>query len=443
MRSLRASALAGATTLLLAVGAASLGIVYFAARGEAAAFLDGQLRQVALNAGSGVDGARDAPDGVDPQDSEDALSVWIWRADGSPVRGPDGGPSLPRLGAPGYATVVAAGERWRAFVAEGSGRTVQVAQRVAVRDKLARETAAAAAVPLLVALPLLWALSLAWAAALSRRLGRVATAIGARDLEDDAPLAGAGVPREIAPLVSAMDALAGRLREALGAQRRFVADAAHELRTPLAALQIQVDNLAAESPDSAAPAISDLRRGVARASGLVASLLRLARLEGAPRRKGAASVDLAEAIRAAVADATPVADARGVELALDAVDAAPVRAEVEDLRAILDNFLDNAVKHCPPGGAVEASLSAQGGVATATVRDEGPGVPEAELPQLFERFRRGSRRASDGAGLGLAIAAAAAARHGMSIDLANRPDRPGLVATLRAPLVQPDIRGTT
>ena len=306
--SLRRTALVYVTVLLSVIGLAASGFAYLYAHDAATEFLDGQLRQIALNAGGGLSPA-DAPTDPD-QDPEDQFAVSIWDAQGGLVHASLPSVHIPPKTRPGYATVEAAGEEWRVYTTGNSRRTVQVAQREVVRQEIAQTAALWAAAPVLVAIPLAW-LVVGWAMnRLLARLNTLSVELAERSVGATAPIALDGIPAEVAPLARSMNSLIVRLHEAVEAQRRFVSDAAHELRTPLAGMQIQVENLARETRDARPEAVGALARGVRRASALVNQLLRLARLE----ESGAApdeTVDVNALVLESVADHAALADAKG------------------------------------------------------------------------------------------------------------------------------------
>ena len=240
MTSLRRSALIWTTALLAVVGVIAFLISYELTRREAADFLDGQLRQIALSAGEALGdvaapGARSDPD-------EDFF-VSIWSASGETLRNARSGVALPRSTSPGFATIHAADDDWRVYMASDGRRFVQVAQRMSVREEMAQAAAFQAGAPILIVIPLAW-LVIGWS--LGQVLGRMSnltSAIAARGVDSKEQIPVADAPSEVRPLIEAMNVLTARLQRALETQKRFVADAAHELRTPLAALRIQIDSL--------------------------------------------------------------------------------------------------------------------------------------------------------------------------------------------------------
>jgi two-component system OmpR family sensor kinase len=303
---------------------------------------------------------------------------------------------------------------------------VQVAQRLSVRLELAQNAALQAGLPILIAVPLSW-LILLWVIGRSlKRLERLAGEIAERGVGSRGPLSIAGVPIEVLPLVKAMNILIGRLQQALGQQKRFVSDAAHELRTPLAALQIQLDNLATGDGVPRAPAIAAMRAGVARAAALVARLLQLARSEEPNPKAPWETMDLPDLLTACLADFVPLATTKGIDLGFLARDPVTMSGSRADLKILFDNLIENALHFTPPGGSVDLAARATPESFEIEILDTGPGVAEADIPRLFDRFFRAAPTDVEGSGLGLSIAAVIAGTHGLAISIANRSDRQGL-----------------
>lgn len=423
--SLRRTALSWMTALLTLVGLAAILIAYWYARTEAAEFLDGQLREIALNAGAGTSAA-DAPASSD-FDPEDPFAVTIWGPDGTIVHASLPGVAFERRDASGFADVTAGGQRWRAYTVRAAGRTVEVAQRETVRAEIADDAALGVAAPIVLVIPLAW-LVVGWA--MTRVLGRLdglAAELAARGAAATEPISLDGVPREVAPLVEAMNGLVARLRAAVDLQKRFLADAAHELRTPLAAMQIQVDNLATGTPGPGDARLQAIVAGVKRASALVDQLLRLARLE-APPAVPSRPVDLGSLVLDCVADVAAIADRKGLDIGVDIRTPAVRAGDEADLRALLGNLIDNAVRYTCAGGTVDVTLDAAGDRAVLEIVDTGPGLPTGEETRIFDRFYRGAARQAEGSGLGLAIARRIAERHGLGLTVDNRAD--GLVGVV-------------
>ncbi len=428
--SLRRAALTWMTALLAFVGLVAIVIAYDYARDETAEFLDGQLRQIALNVGTGL--SQSAGPAVADQDPEDRFAITIWDRAGRVVHQSLQDVQIPRQDKPGFANVVAGGASWRVYTVGDQARTVQVAQRETVRAEIADSAALGAAAPILIVIPLSW-LVVGWA--MSRMIGRLndlAEEIAARSAKATEPIPIAGVPSEVKPLVESMNGLIARLQAATDAQRRFLADAAHELRTPLAALQIQVDNLAAGGAGQD-ERVAALAAGVKRAGALVDQLLRLERLEG-PAAGVGPSFDLGALLLDCVADCAPLAQGKDVDIGIDFTADAMIQGVERDVRALFASLIDNAARYTPPGGKIDVALARREGRPVVEIVDTGPGLPKGAERRIFDRFYRGAPHDTEGTGLGLAIARRIAERHGFELTVENRPDAAtGVIARVVMP----------
>jgi two-component system, OmpR family, sensor kinase len=433
MNSLKRSALLWTTVLLAGVGLIAFVIAYEFARKEAGDFLDGQLRQIALNAGTGV--RDDVAPGKRP-DPEDQYLISIWDAAGATLRNSPGAEDLPRATKPGFANVHAADDDWRVYMVGDGRRFVQVAQRVDVREEMARNAAIQAGAPILIVIPLAW-LVIGWS--LGRVLGGLSSmsqAIADRGIDDREQIPAAEAPSELRPLIAAMNLLTSRLHHALAAQKRFVSDAAHELRTPLTALQIQISNLRTRASDDQMSVVNDLEAGIRRAATLVQQLLRLARQDEIDRPVERHDVDLRDLVMQCVAEYVQLAAARDIDIGIVETAAASWRGSASDFSTLVGNLIDNAIRYTPVGGVVDVSVRSLESGAVIEVLDTGPGVAEAQIPFLFDRFHRAAPSDSEGNGLGLAIAASIAERYGLTIEVANRCDRSGLRVRVRQAAVK-------
>lgn len=425
MISIRRAALIWMTAVLTVVGVVAFIAAYVIAQREAADFLDGQLRQIAMNVGDTV---MLAPAPTEPQDPEDELVIEVWSHTGAILRRTPNAPSVPRLDAAGFATIDAGGVSWRVYQVRGANRTVQIAQQMEVRREIAASAAIQAGTPILILIPLAW-LVVGWSIGqLTGRLQRLAESVAGKSLDSREPVSTTDVPSEIAPLVEAMNGLTNRLRDALDRQKRFVADAAHELRTPLTALQIQVDNLGARHHDADRASTTMLRDGLARARRLVEQLLRLTRSDEPENASAREVIELSDVVTQCVADMIAIAESKNVDLGIVQSEPVSIMGSRSDLALLFGNLIDNAVRYTPKGGVVNVSVRRRNGRFVVEVTDTGPGVAEADIPRLFDRFFRAAPLDIEGSGLGLAIAASVARGHGFEIEIVNRLDRQGLSA---------------
>jgi signal transduction histidine kinase len=248
--------------------------------------------------------------------------------------------------------------------------------------------------------------------------------VRARGVDALSPLPAEGLPDEVRPLVGSLNALLRRLQSAFDAQRAFVADAAHELRSPLTALKLQVQMMRrAADPAAREEAAAALAEGVERASRLVEQLLTLARNEPGAKAAPLQPVDLAEAVRQGLADAGPLAAERGSVLELQAAGPVTVQGDATALTALARNLADNALRYSPPGARVVVQVSHPPEGARLVVDDSGPGIPAAERERAFDRFwrREATAAGTSGTGLGMAIVKSVAERHGARVSLHDAP----------------------
>lgn len=420
MRSIRRNLIAtlfGAITIVLLSGAFA---IYAAVREESGNLFDYQLRQLALSLrNSAFGGVWTPPATSDEEDFDFVIQVW----DPAGVRLYYSRPhmDLPGFVNAGYATVDTREGAWRVFAIHTRSQVIQVAQPMRVRERMALDTAARVLLPFLLLLP---ALSIAIWGLVTRGLApldRLARAVATRTPRALDPLPEQQAPVEVRPLVGSLNDLLARLGEALAAQKAFIADAAHELRTPIAALQLQAQLAErAENEADRHAALEDLKAGVGRAGRTVQQLLTLARQDPDLAARPLESVALGELARQVVAEHMPLAEAKDIDLGVAAADdALTVRGDPAALRVLLGNLVENSLRYTPPGGQVDLSVGGTEDQPVLEVRDTGPGIPEADQARVFDRFYRGEATHEPGTGLGLAIVKTIADRHGAKLALRN------------------------
>lgn len=356
---------------------------------------------------------------------ESKLAFQLWEGDQLLLRSASAPPAPFTDRPPGYANSQVAGHDWRVYVLDvaESSRRVMVAERDDVRGELTRAVALRTLLPDLLGLPVL-ALLLWWAIGWGLRpLSRMAEQIRRRDPHTLQPLILQPLPRELETIAGALNRLLERIRALRVREKRFIADAAHELRTPLAVLDLHAQNaLAAEDPADRHEALDKLRDGVARSTRLVTQLLALARLDPEEESPLAGqSADLLVEVREALVKLSPLAAERDIELQLEADEAADWGLSVEPgaIDTLIQNLAGNALQHSPEGGTVSVGLAASNDALTLVIDDQGPGIPPAQRAQALERFHRAGPSA--GAGLGLSIVERLLQRHRGSLQLDDAP----------------------
>jgi two-component system OmpR family sensor kinase len=350
-------------------------------------------------------------------------------------------PEAPKLYAEGFAMLPTSEGDWRVYTHLSARGVVQVGQPAAVRAALARRLSFRMALPELLLSPLLVLLAL-WV--LKRGLGplaQVSRLVQNRDAKRLQPLPTADVPPELLPLIEEINALMVRLARSMDEQRRFVADAAHELRSPIAALALQAQVAQrSQTPEARAAAYEELKRGIARATRLVEQLLRLASLGPDAPREPLRVLDLAQLARQVVGNFAARADDLGVDLGAEAPEPVLVRGAESELVSLVANLADNALRYAPRGSQVTVKVWCDSRTAALQVVDAGRGIPPQERSRVFERFQRVAGDGTHGIGLGLPIARAIVERHGGEISLedahAGRP-MPGLAVLVTLPLHAP------
>jgi signal transduction histidine kinase len=431
MKSIRARLLMALILLVAFVSLLAAMVTYRRVLNETSTLFDYQLRQMALSLRSQISLA---PRVEVPPDQGDAdFVIQIWDLFGARVY-------LSRPGLPlinqivlGYANLSLQGQAWRAYGLQTADGVIQIAQPIQVRERLARAAALRVVVPLALLLPVMVAF-VTW---IVRRgllpLRDVTAEVQRRDERSLAPLVTDDLPQEIEPLAAELNRLLARLHEAFEGQRAFIADAAHELRSPLTALRLQLQ-LLDRAPDDAArqAARETLGAAVERAIHLVEQLLTLARSDPGATAGDFEPLDLAAVAAQALTDTHALAVARHIDLSLEHEGQVPATGDREALRTLARNLIDNAVRYTPPGGSVQVRCRSVAAAAVLEVIDTGPGIAAADRTRVFDRFYRRASANETGTGLGLAIVKAIAARHGAQVVLADAASG-GLRVTVSLP----------
>lgn len=334
----------------------------------------------------------------------------------------------------GFSDVEVQGVVWDVFALQAGDAYMQIAQQRAIRTANARRVAAWAAIPVVVLLPVLvWAIRVSVRQAL-RPLSVIGERVAQADLNHLEPVDTGTAPEELRPFLESVNRMMVRLSGLIDTERSFIANAAHELRSPLTALQLQVENLIHAPRDNIDEQLEELRRGIRRTGTLITRLLELARAEiGTPRAPD--NVAVAAVVSDVVTDLLPFAIDRGVDLGVERLDDVRLAATETDLRMLIKNLADNAIRYGGRGGRVDLSVRREGTDVVIEVADTGPGIPEASRTRVFERFYRGGATDEEGSGLGLAIVKTIAGNLGGRVDLTGRVDgRSGLVARVALPL---------
>ncbi len=337
----------------------------------------------------------------------------------------------------GYSTELIRGEPWRIFSLydPANGFQIKMGESLTIRGELSDEIALQMVVPMLIALPLLTLLIYFGIGRGLQPLHHLTKTIRMRQPGHLERVDTHATPSEIIPLIDALNQLFERVEQGMEKERRFTADAAHELRTPLAALKVQAQ-VAQRSQDAGEQqhAIEQLGNGIDRTSRLVEQLLTLARIDPDTAQQASTHISLRAVAEELIATLEPQARDKGITLQLLCEGSPTIHGQPESIAIALRNLVDNAIRYTPPGGSIEIALEELEGCVQLHVADSGPGIPEAEHEKVFQRFYRLAGQEVKGSGLGLSIVQRIAELHHASISL--QPSRlGGVTITLTFPAI--------
>ena len=416
-------------------------VAFFSAFNEAHELQDDVLRQVAtlfnrhhLPVPQESNSGREADSDADSRVFVQLLSAPPQSRDSRVTSSPL---ALPQNLRDGMQTVGIGEETYRVFVRTlGSGERLAVAQDTAVRDELARDSSLRTLMPFLILVPILLLVVAVLVRKIFKTVSDLSGKIDQRGDRELHPIALEPLPAEIRPFVEAINRLFGRVEQSMDAQRRFVADAAHELRSPLTALSLQAERLAdAEMSANAHERLNTLRQGIERGRTLLDQLLALARAQ-APTIMPSTTVSIQQVYRRVLEDFMPLAEVKGIDIGVASEVDAHVFVNELDMITLVKNLVDNAIRYTPAGGRVDLSVLVTNRVITLVVEDSGPGIPEAERERVFDPFYRVLGSEEIGSGLGLSIVQTISARVGAKVALGFACDqsRSGLRVTVTFPL---------
>jgi two-component system OmpR family sensor kinase len=425
----------GLFAVILLTGGVAGGLSFVWALHDANEILDGTLQD---SAGLIANGRMAVPDGVSQlpgsEPDNDVLVVPLARS--AAVAHPGIQELLSRL-PDGLQNFQWQGRSWRVLIGRTpAGDRVAVAHLCLLRDEIAQHSAVRTLIPVLLLIPLLILLVRGVVRRTLAPVSRLARHVETNAMDLAANLPDVEVPLELRPFVHAIKGLLGELTAALAHQQRFVANAAHELRSPVAALQLQAANIEHVIHDDAARLrLQQLQAGILRMQHLLEQLLSMARSQAVAAVE-LAPVRVAEVAKEVLAEFVAAAQDKGLDLGMERCDGnLCVQATRLDLLTMLRNVVENAVKASPPGAVVTISVYADGEDAVACVEDGGPGIPESQLQSVFEPFYRAPGAGTTGTGLGLSIVAAIAKRLDARVALASGPGGRGLRFEYRQPWV--------
>lgn len=407
-------------TLLVAIGAGAA--AFYAILEEAHEYQDDMLRQTA-----GLIDARHPPQA---RDSDDDIRIDIEPL-GKPGR--HGRVIDPEL-RDGFHDLRHHKKRYRAYVKTyPDQRRLAFIQETDFREEAAYASAWHATLPLLVLVPILALITFFTIHRALRPVRQLSQHVEKRRETDLSPLAAEQIPREIRGFVTAINHLLGRVHVSMREQQRFIADAAHELRSPMTALSLQAERLAdAQMSAEAAERLHTLREGIRRNRHLLEQLLAMARAQ-APEQAQQQTHSLQALYRRVIQELHVHADAKNLDLGIDGDADAQVRGDDISLYTLIRNLVDNAIRYTPDGGQIDLRICPQGREIRLEIEDSGAGIAAAERARVFDPFYRSPGSAGDGSGLGLAIAKTLAAQLAGRIELADSRFASGLKVMVYLP----------
>lgn len=433
-----------ALTILMVLAALLIaGISYFSTRHDAHELQEDYLVDIAAM----VDVDRLGVDRVDPRnlaDLDDPLSHVVIQRAGTPqpATGDAQGLRFPDGLSHGLHVIETDHGSWRVYVRDIAGpsgvQKIVVGQRLEVGDQVARRTAMHVLWRILAVIPVLLVVQVLVVRWMLRPLRRLSQELNARHAEDLRELPLQHLPDELRPMVVSMNGMLQRIADVFAQQRRFVADAAHELRSPLTALTLQSKNLAVQDlPETARDKLAQFDRGLQRANQLVEQLMTMARSQiNAPRptQPLPLSTSLQQALRMVLEELMPLADACQCEIGLESGDDVLVRLGQADVVTLLRNLVDNAIRYGGVNGHVTVAFSVDCGRALIAVRDNGPGIAAEERERVFDPFYRVLGSGQSGSGLGLSIVKNIVSNAEGEVRLQTGDDGHGTLALVWLPL---------
>jgi two-component system OmpR family sensor kinase len=413
-------------------------IAYRTSLDETNEIFDYQMEQMALSLRPGLPLGGYPSNGFrEDKDESFEFIVQVSTTDGQRVFQSTPSTELPADAKTGLTTFEARGTTYKLFSLLSGTQLIQVAQDRAARRGMARKLAVKTVSPIVVMVPLLLFLVWWFVSVSLAPVERVRRQVASRRADELTEVSEDGLPDEIVPMVHELNLLFHRVRSAFDAQKNFIADAAHELRSPLAALKLQVDGLRRATDEAARDvAVYRLASGIDRATRLVEQLLMLARQQAGPADlECKEQVHLATMVQAIVGDLWEAANARQIDIGLVEADDGLVLGHADALNILVRNLLDNAIKYTPNGGTINVAARSMDGQLQLTVEDSGPGVTPEDRERIFDRFYRagGQQGGIGGSGLGLAIVKTIAEMHAAALTVGQSETLGGFKVTMVFP----------
>ena len=428
--------------ILLAVLCTALlqgSITFRTARENADQIFDYQMQQTALSLRTGFPSNAVKPPSKEFSEEKAGYFVQIWANGGMNLFDSGLGVALPHRENAGFSTVSVNNGLYRIYTLEGNDFTIQVAQDMQIRQNMAEQLALKALLPIGIMAPLLMLIVWWVIGSAMKPLQRIQMELASRQEVDLNAIQTDQVPQEILPLIEELNLLFKRLDQSFNAQKNFVADAAHELRSPLTALKLQVQNLQRLVTNTdAQQALARLNDGIERAARLIEQLLTLARLQAETASHRPMQITrLLPLLSQEIAELAHKAHTKTIDLGIKTSQEASINAYPEAINILLHNLLDNAIKYTPSGGTIDCSIQIHAGKTLLTIEDSGPGIPETYREEVFQRFFRLPGSSENGSGLGLSIVKAIAELHGATLDTKKSASLGGFDITVSVPAPTP------
>ncbi|MCX0501773.1 ATP-binding protein [Erwinia billingiae] len=399
----------GLCTAIMLVAILTGGIAFFSALDEAHELPDSSLSQIAELAKNGVVAVRNSNLISPPlhDERESRIIVHFMFHPARPTQGPLQGFTLSWQLAEGFHTLHTNGHAYRVLIRQLDANTkVGVAQRVSVQDEVAMAGALRTLLPFFILIPVLLFMVADLVKKIFRPIRQLSIAVHNRSEQDTTPLETEDQPREIVPFIHAINRLLERVSLSVEAQRRFVADAAHELRSPLTALSLQAESLStAELPEDSRKRVSRMQEGMQRTKNLLEQLLSLARaqLRSADPAQDKQPTMVNQVVRQVIADLLPLAEKKQLDLGMLEDSDVTVACQPLELFAVVKNLVDNAIRYTPEFGRIDLQILASQGRVLIEIEDSGPGIAAEKRQRVFDAFYRIEGSEETGSGLGLSI----------------------------------------
>ena len=320
----------------------------------------------------------------------------------------------------GFSTQKHLNKEWRFYAVKADQETIQVAQSLRLRKNTIKETAISLMASQLLFIPLLVILIFFAIKKALTPLSALTSDIQSRESNNLKPFSVKKMPSEIRPLGLSLNTFMGKVSDTIGLLKRFTSDAAHQLRTPITALKLQLSLIElAKSNEERQSAIQNLKAGIDRSEQLVSQLLTLARIEPNNQIKEFKPFNLLPLIKESIQELLPFAHEKSIDLGVIIAEDAEMIGVKQDIKVLINNILDNAIRYTPNFGKVDVSIISNSNKIIFEVCDTGPGIKNDDFERVFERFYRGDNKDTKGSGLGLSIVQEIAIQHSAKIQLSN------------------------